>query len=133
MINIYIFYNIKIHKIIINFTLNQNQNVFINYFGIQSFWNSIVPTHIIGLQVLKKQWKDVMLNVLNFQLEESRKKLNLSNHEDVLDMKYIDKVIDSNPHKNIMEKKILICIKKSNYSYFNAFNVINIQLMIVNF
>ena len=29
MINIYIFYNIKIHKIIINFTWNQNQNVFI--------------------------------------------------------------------------------------------------------
>ena len=107
------------------------ENGFINYFGMQRFGNSIVPTHIIGLQVLKKQWKDVMLNVLNFQLEESRKKLNLSNHEDVLDMKYIDKVIDSIPHKNIMEKKILICIKKSNYSYFNAFNVINKQLQVL--
>ena len=46
-------------------------------------------------------------------------------------MKYIDKVIDSIPHKNIMEKKILICIKKSNYSYFNAFNVINKQLQVL--
>lgn len=97
----------------------------------QRFGNSIVPTHIIGIQVLKKQWKEVMINVLKFTLEELRNKLNLNNHEEVLDMKNIDNAIDNLPNRAIMERKIMINLKKTNYSYYNGFCTINKQLQVL--
>jgi tRNA pseudouridine13 synthase len=107
------------------------ENGFINYFGMQRFGNSVVPTHVIGIQVLKKQWKEVMMNVLKFTLEELRNILNLNSHDEVLDSKNIDNAINNLPNRAIMERKILINLKKTNYSYYNGFCTINKQLQVL--
>jgi len=57
----------------------------------QRFGNGAVPTHRVGEQILKKQWNEALLSILNVHLEEIMIKVNLSTHEEVLTKENIEK------------------------------------------
>ena len=59
---------ISLEKEIENCINSIKEKGFINYFGMQRFGVSTIPTHKIGINVIKKQWKEAIVNILNTQL-----------------------------------------------------------------
>ena len=50
-----------ITKIVKKGTETTKEKGFINYFGLQRFGTGIVPTHLVGMSVLKRDWKAIDL------------------------------------------------------------------------
>ena len=106
-------------------------NGFITYFGMQRFGiNAKYPTHKIGLLTLKKEWKEVVLQIIDSKLEEILSSLSFKNKDQVFD--HLDEVIDTLPSNAYSERKILIALKKSGKNSFQqGFTALPKQLQVL--
>jgi tRNA pseudouridine13 synthase len=98
----------------------------------QRFGVSSVPTHMIGINVIKKQWKEVIENILKTSImKETLSSLNKTTEEWLSeDMPQIDEVLKITP-KYSNEYKILFSLKHTKTAYVNAFKTLNKQLQVL--
>jgi len=125
---------------------------FINYFGMQRFGVSTIPTHKIGINVIKKQWKEAIVNILNTQLtadalrqagllknqntNTSNSNCNSNDNFQIISsaLEQIEKINDLLKilPKYSMEYKILSCLRKTGKNaYLTCFKGINRQLQVL--
>jgi tRNA pseudouridine13 synthase len=118
---------------------------FINYFGMQRFGVSTIPTHKIGISVIKKQWKEAIINILNTQLTaDALRQIGLLRTTNIIPTDNFNIIANSleQPEKindllkilprYSMEYKILSCLKKTGKNaYFSCFKGINRQLQVL--
>jgi tRNA pseudouridine13 synthase len=113
---------------------------FINYFGMQRFGVSTISTHRIGVHVIKKQWKEAVINILNtYTINDALRQLGLK--KDEYSFEEFAKIFESSENisdimkmipKYSSEFKILSCIKKTGKNAFqNAFKSLNRQLQVL--
>lgn len=105
------------------------ENGFINYFGMQRFGVSATPTHKVGLYVIRKQWKNVVLNILNTTfINEILTEIKVE-QDAILDN--LDQVLNKVP-RYLTEHKLLSTLKKQGKNAFqNAFKSLNKQLQVL--
>ncbi|KAM1223016.1 hypothetical protein ACFX2J_010463 [Malus domestica] len=97
---------------------------FINYFGLQRFGSGSVPTHLIGVSLLRGEWKstismfldpregDILLNVIT----EAREYYKETND--------IEGTLRKLPRHLVSERAILQCLKKCPGNYLQALRAI---------
>jgi tRNA pseudouridine13 synthase len=119
---------------------------FINYYGMQRFGVSTIPTHKVGLHVIKNQWREAIMCILHTQdVKDALRQLNkikdvcLENGS--VDQSKFSQIFDSMENiNNILriipkfsfENRILSSIKKSGKnSYVTAFRTLNRQLQLL--
>ena len=106
------------------------KNGFITYFGMQRFGIGKYPTHKIGLLTLKKNWREVILQIIDSKLELAMNSLSFKNKEEVFE--HLDEVIDILPSNAYNERKILIAIKKAGKNAFQqGFSAMAKQLQVL--
>lgn len=120
---------------------------FVNYFGMQRFGVSTIPTHKIGINVIKKQWKEAIINILNTQLtadalrqigllkNTSTSHIPTDNYGVIADcleqQEKINDILKIIPRYS-MEHKILSCLKKTGKNaYLSCFKGLNRQLQVL--
>jgi tRNA pseudouridine13 synthase len=109
------------------------ENGFMNYYGMQRFGVSVIPTHKVGKLVIKKQWKDVIFSILKTSVvKEAVESAGLVfdtwiNADEPVE---IDKVAKNVP-KYTIEYKILSYLKNNRFAYYNAFKSLNRQLQVL--
>jgi tRNA pseudouridine13 synthase len=144
--------NISIEEEIEKCVNSIKEKGFINYFGMQRFGVSTIPTHKIGINVIKKQWKEAIINILNTQLTADAlrqagmlKNTNSSNTSGNTNPNDNFQIIASaleHPEKindllkilpkYSMEYKILSCQRKTGKNaYLTCFKTINRQLQVL--
>lgn len=108
-------------------------NGFLNYYGMQRFGCSCIPTHKIGLYIIKKNWPDAILNILN--TNAVREIINVKDYkqmslEDI--MNNIDILLKkiSRGRANV-EFRILKNLKSNKKGFYNAFKSLNRQLQVL--
>ena len=113
-----------------------NKNGFINYFGMQRFGVSHVPTNQIGKFVIKKNFKMAFLNILNTDsVNNALKQIGKENifdlFEDENHMNFINDIMKIIP-KFTIEFKLLSNYKKSGKNSFqSSFSSLNKQLQVL--
>lgn len=106
---------------------------FLNYYGMQRFGCSSIPTHKIGLLVIRKNWEDAILNILNTNAVREILNIddfNLLKISDILNnLEILLKKINS--FRSNVEFRILKYLKSNKKSYLNAFKTLNRQLQLL--
>ncbi|KAI0036796.1 pseudouridine synthase [Vararia minispora EC-137] len=114
---------------------SMKKNGFINYYGMQRFGTASIPTHSIGLALLKSDWHRAVSLILRDRPGE---------HPDVtaarrawLDEKNLDKALALMPRRVVAERCILESYKKQKGDTRNAFGALstiprNLRLMYVH-
>ena len=122
---------------------NLKEKGFINYFGMQRFGVSTVPTHKIGISVIKKQWKEAIINILNTHLTaDALRQIGLIKHTNSYDNFDVIASLFEQPAKindilkiipkYSMEFRIFNCLKKTGKNaYLTCFKNINRQLQVL--
>ena len=123
-------------------TKSINDKGFINYFGMQRFGVGNIPTHIIGKNVIKKNWKEAFINIISTEkMWEAMKALELKTKDlakEIFDledknkqMSIISDILLILPKFSI-ESKLLINYKKTGKnSYESSFRSLSKQLQIL--
>lgn len=114
---------------------------FINYFGLQRFGVCAIPTHKIGIHVIKKNWKEAVLSILNSSsVKEALCNTKMINYSDKVTNEQLEKILDDEDNINKIlkhiprykqENKMLICLRKSRNGYYNAFKCLPKQLQVL--
>ncbi|XP_009587531.1 multisubstrate pseudouridine synthase 7 [Nicotiana tabacum] len=84
---------------------------FINYFGLQRFGSSSVPTHLIGAALLRGEWKAAVSLILDPR--EGEKNAISTVREYYKESGDIDGTLRQLPRHLVAERAILQCLKKS--------------------
>jgi tRNA pseudouridine13 synthase len=109
------------------------ENGFINYYGMQRFGVSVIPTHRVGELVIKKQWKEVIYSIIkSVQTRGAVESAGLS-YDDWIkgdELVDVDKVVKNLP-KYTIEYRILSYLKNNKSAYYNAFRSLNRQLQVL--
>ncbi|XP_060218149.1 LOW QUALITY PROTEIN: multisubstrate pseudouridine synthase 7 [Lycium barbarum] len=95
---------------------------FINYFGLQRFGSSSVPTHLIGAALLRGEWKAALSLILDPR--EGEKNAISTVREYYKESGDIDGTLRQLPRYLVAEKAILQCLKKSPGNYLQALKAI---------
>lgn len=105
---------------------------FLNYYGMQRFGCNGIPTHKIGVFVLKRKWEKVILNILNVPtiqeiLKIKEENLTIEDIHNNLDLLY--KQIHKG--KNNCEFSIIKSLKKNKNDFSGAFKSLPRQLQVL--
>jgi tRNA pseudouridine13 synthase len=139
---------ISLEKEIENCINSIKEKGFINYFGMQRFGVSTIPTHKIGINVIKKQWKEAIVNILNTQLiADALRQAGLLRNQNTTNcnskdyLQIISTALEQTEKINdllkilprySMEYKILSCLRKTGKNaYLTCFKSINRQLQVL--
>ncbi|KAL3381700.1 hypothetical protein AABB24_001690 [Solanum stoloniferum] len=95
---------------------------FINYFGLQRFGSSSVPTHLIGAALLRGEWKAAVSLILDPR--EGEKNAISTVREYYKESGDIDGTLRQLPRYLVAEKAILQCLKRSPGNYLQALKAI---------
>ncbi|KAL3349408.1 hypothetical protein AABB24_022504 [Solanum stoloniferum] len=95
---------------------------FINYFGLQRFGSSSVPTHLIGSALLRGEWKAAVSLILDPR--EGEKNAISTVREYYKESGDIDGTLRQLPRYLVAEKAILQCLKRSPGNYLQALKAI---------
>ncbi|XP_049412425.1 multisubstrate pseudouridine synthase 7 [Solanum stenotomum] len=95
---------------------------FINYFGLQRFGSSSVPTHLIGAALLCGEWKAAVSLILDPR--EGEKNAISTVREYYKESGDIDGTLRQLPRYLVAEKAILQCLKRSPGNYLQALKAI---------
>jgi len=122
-------------------------NGFINYFGMQRFGVSTVPTHKVGLHILKNQWRDAVVCILStFDIKDALRQLGIwkkiNNEQDgSINYQKFASVFDSIDNisdilkiipKFSIESNILSSMRKTGKnSFLTGFKSLNRQLQLL--
>jgi len=109
------------------------ENGFLNYYGMQRFGCSCIPTHKVGLYIIKNKWDLAILDILN--TTAVREILNIKDFKDLK----LDDIFDNidlllkkiSKGRSNVEFKILKCLKTNKKGYYNAFKSLNRQLQVL--
>ncbi len=118
---------------ILNRIESLKKNGFLNYYGMQRFGCSCIPTHKIGLLIIKNKWDEAVLNMLN--TNAVRDIINIKDFKE-LKLEHIFNNIDlllkniSKGRANI-EFRILKSLKNNKKGFFNAYKSLNRQLQVL--
>jgi tRNA pseudouridine13 synthase len=109
------------------------KNGFLNYYGMQRFGCSCIPTHAIGLMVIRNNWEEAVLNILN--TNAVREILNLKDFKE-LKIENIFDNLDSllkkiSKGRANVEFRILKALKNNKKGFYNAFKCLNRQLQVL--
>ena len=109
------------------------KNGFLNYYGMQRFGCSCIPTHKIGLLVIRNNWEEAVLNILN--TTAVREILNVKDFKE-LRLEHIYNSLDSllkkiSKGRSNVEFRILKSLKHNKKGFFNAFKCLNRQLQVL--
>lgn len=109
------------------------KNGFLNYYGMQRFGCSCIPTHKIGLMVIKNKWEEAVLNILN--TTAVREILNVKDFKE-LTLKHIFSNLDTllkniSKGRSNVEFRILKTLKNNKKGFYNAFKSLNRQLQVL--
>ncbi|KAK4339529.1 hypothetical protein RND71_040991 [Anisodus tanguticus] len=95
---------------------------FMNYFGLQRFGSSSVPTHLIGAALLRGEWKAAVSLILDPR--EGDKNAISTVREYYKESGDIDGTLRQLPRYLVAEKAILQCLKKHPGNYLQALKAI---------
>ncbi|CAN4111257.1 unnamed protein product [Withania somnifera] len=95
---------------------------FINYFGLQRFGSSSVPTHLIGAALLRGEWKAAVSLILDPR--EGEKNAISTVREYYKESGDVDGTLRQLPRYLVAEKAILQCLKRSPGNYLQALQAI---------
>ncbi|XP_047342488.1 multisubstrate pseudouridine synthase 7 [Impatiens glandulifera] len=95
---------------------------FINYFGLQRFGSSSVPTHLIGAALLRGEWKTAVNLVLDPR--EGERDVIQTLREYYKESGDIDGTLRQLPRYLVAERAILQCLKKFPGNYLQALKAI---------
>ncbi len=106
---------------------------FLNYYGMQRFGCSCIPTHKIGLMVIRNKWDEAVLNILN--TTTVREILNVKDFKE-LTLEHIFNGLDTLLKKiskgsSNVEFRILKALKNNKKGFLNAFKSLNRQLQVL--
>ncbi|KQK05495.1 pseudouridylate synthase 7 homolog [Brachypodium distachyon] len=94
------------------------KNGFINYYGLQRFGSSSVPTHLVGSALLRGEWKTAVKLILDPREGErddiKKVREHYKEHGD------IDMALRNFPRHLVAEKAILQCLRKCPENYLQA-------------
>ncbi|XP_019161541.1 PREDICTED: multisubstrate pseudouridine synthase 7 [Ipomoea nil] len=98
--------------------ISLGKNGFINYFGLQRFGSSSVPTHLIGATLLRGEWKAAVNMILDPR--EGEKNVISRVREYYKESGDIDGTLRQLPRHLVAERAILQCLKKNQQNYLQA-------------
>ena len=119
---------------------------FVNYFGMQRFGVSNIPTHIIGKYVIKKQWKNAFVNILSTNtMKEALGQITIEGIdkkditiEDIItiedskiQMKAINDILKIIPKYTTEYKLLYNYTRSGKNSYMSSFECLNRQLQVL--
>lgn len=118
---------------VVNRIESLKKNGFLNYYGMQRFGCSCIPTHKIGLMVIKNKWDEAVLNILN--TNAVREILNVKDYKE-LTMEHIYQGLDTllkkiSKGRSNLEFRILKSLKLNKKGFFYAFKSLNRQLQVL--
>ncbi|TIA88213.1 hypothetical protein E3P99_02743 [Wallemia hederae] len=105
---------------------------FINYFGMQRFGTSVVPTHFIGWLLLKSDWEGACSSILRVQPNEDEECV--KGRKAWLEEKNANLALKILPRKMVAERAIIEHLKKNTNDYLGALGRIprNLRTMYVH-
>ncbi|XP_012855128.1 PREDICTED: multisubstrate pseudouridine synthase 7 isoform X2 [Erythranthe guttata] len=93
-------------------------NGFINYFGLQRFGSSSIPTHLIGAALLRGEWKAAVSMILDPR--EGEKDVTRTIREYYKESGDIEGTLRQLPRHLVAERSILYCFQKNPGNYLQA-------------
>lgn len=105
-------------------------NGFINYFGMQRFGKGFIPTHKIGIAVIKEDFKRAVKYILDKHIKDYLNKHPVFNFDDICkDRDLMHDFVRSIHRRYVLEHKILSRLRSSGEKgFFSAFMALNRQL-----
>ncbi|TIB00414.1 hypothetical protein E3P96_02653 [Wallemia ichthyophaga] len=105
---------------------------FINYFGMQRFGTSVVPTHYIGWLLLKMDWEGACSSILRVQPNEDEECVR--GRKALLDDNNANAALKILPRKMVAERSIIDHLKKQPKDFLGALGKIprNLRTMYVH-
>ncbi|CAI9102589.1 OLC1v1000881C1 [Oldenlandia corymbosa var. corymbosa] len=104
---------------------------FINYFGLQRFGSSSVPTHLIGAALLRGEWKNAVSLILDPRVGDILYMLSFLQRDDIKRVREhyketgdVEGTLRQLPRHLVAEKAILQCLKRSPENYLQALKAI---------
>ncbi|KAL7157781.1 hypothetical protein ABFS83_02G099900 [Erythranthe nasuta] len=94
------------------------KNGFINYFGLQRFGSSSIPTHLIGAALLRGEWKAAVSMILDPR--EGEKDVTRTIREYYKESGDIEGTLRQLPRHLVAERSILYCFQKNPGNYLQA-------------
>ncbi|KAH8740942.1 hypothetical protein FG386_002488 [Cryptosporidium ryanae] len=100
---------------------------FINYFGLQRFGTSCIPTYKIGISILKKNWKKAFLLIMGFDQDklESYKESYIELFHDVINGRFDSYIERLSPHSYIEKLVINGLIRELKNEKINSESLLN--------
>jgi tRNA pseudouridine13 synthase len=134
------FINIDNENLLYEIINGVNKEGFVNYFGMQRFGVSDIPTHDIGKCVIKKQWKEAFIKIVSTDcVFDAMKQLNVGNIiTDVFDnadkkkqLSIINDILKIIPKYTTEYKLLNNYIKSGVNSFQSSFKCLNKQLQVL--
>lgn len=125
--------NDRIKSIVESSIYNLKQG-FINYFGMQRFGSGQVPTNIIGKHAIKKEWFEVISLILKSQHTKNaieKAGLLLTNISDIFNEFNMKAIMSKLDRKAFTENKLFNSLKTNPGNYYNAFKGLNKTLRLL--
>lgn len=121
-------------KSIVDSSITNLKQGFINYFGMQRFGSGQVPTNIIGKHAIRKEWFEVISLILKSQHTKNaieRAGILVSNISDIFTEFNMKAIMSKLDRKAFIENKLFNSLKTQPGNYCNAFKVMNKTLRLL--